>query len=69
MNLKIVKFKKKTFNKLQRNTRIPCYAHTLQIIVIQRMKSNEINIIAFKIKSLTHKISKSTSLINDLRKF
>ena len=71
MNLKIVKFKKLTYlikYKIQKNTRIPCYAHSLQIVVNQCMKSDEINIIASKLKSLTHKINKSTTLISYLKK-
>lgn len=52
---------------MQRNIRIPCYAHTLQLVVNQCMKSNQINIIATKLKQLSHKINKSTFLISSLK--
>ena len=48
-----------SFQKEEKSFRIPCYAHTLQLVVNEVVKSKEINSIASKLKKLAHKINKS----------
>jgi hypothetical protein len=49
--------------------RLPCYAHTLQLVVNSIIKSTNVKVLITKIRKKSNKINKSPNTIQNLKKY